>query len=34
MSPTNQYREDAGDGAYDFLSLSKKSRMYNRLQMS
>ena len=33
-SPTNQYREDAGDGAYGFSSLSEKTRMSNRLQMS
>ena len=32
--PTNQYREDAGDGAYGLSSLSKKSRMSNCLQIS
>ena len=33
-SPSNQYWEDAGDGAYGFLSLSEKTRMSNRLQIS
>ena len=33
-SPANQYREDAGDGAYALLSISKKNRMSNHLRMS
>ena len=33
-SPANQYREDAGDGAYGLLSLSEKTRMSNHLRMS
>ena len=33
-SPANQYREDAGDGAYGLLSLSEKTRTSNHLQMS
>ena len=27
------YTEDAGDGAYDFSSLSEKTRISNHLQM-
>ena len=34
MSPANQYREDAEDGAYSLLSLSEKTRTSNHLQMS
>ena len=30
-SPANQYREDAGDGAYGLSSLSEKTRMSNHL---
>ena len=33
-SPANQYREDAGDGAYSLSSLSKKTRTSNHLHMS
>ena len=33
-SPANQYREDAGDGAYCLSSLSEKTRTSNHLQMS
>ena len=33
-SPANQYIEDLGDGAYGLLSLNKKTRMSNHLQMS
>ena len=33
-SPTNQYREDTGDGAYGFSFLSENTRMFNRLQIS
>ena len=33
-SPANQYREDAGDGAYGLSSLSEKTRTSNHLQMS
>ena len=33
-SPNNQYREDAGDGAYGLSSLSEKTRRSNHLQMS
>lgn len=33
-SPANQYSEDAGDGAYGLSSLSDKTRMSNRVQMS
>ena len=32
-SPANQYREDAGDGAYGLSSLSEKTRTSNHLQM-
>ena len=32
--PANQNNEDAGDGAYGLLSLSKKTRISNHLQMS
>ena len=32
-SPANQYREDAGDGAYGLSSLSEKIRTSNHLQM-
>ena len=37
MSPANQYREDAGDGAYGLSSLSEKTRsqcLTINLQMS
>ena len=33
-SPTDQYREDAGDGAYGLSSLSENTRTSNHLQMS
>ena len=33
-SPADQYREDAGDGAYGLSSLSEKTRTSNHLQMS
>ena len=33
-SPANQYREDAGDGAYGLSSLSEKTRTSNHVQMS
>ena len=33
-SPANQYRQDAGDGAYGLSSLSEKTRTTNHLQMS
>ena len=33
-SPANQYREDAGDGAYGLPSLSEKTRTSKHLQMS
>ena len=33
-SPANQYREDAGEGAYGLSSLSEKTRTSNHLQIS
>jgi len=33
-SPASHYSEDAGDGDHDLLSLSKKTRISNHLQMS
>ena len=33
-SPANQYREDAGDGAYSLSSLSEKTRTSNHLHTS